>query len=59
NVGNAGGAWIGGVALSAGVSYADLPLVGAVLALLAVGVAVLSQALDRRAPVAALQPAAE
>ena len=50
--------WLGGVALSAGVSYAHLPLVGAVLALLAVTVAVLSQALDRRAPVA-LQAAAE
>ncbi|KAA3448372.1 MFS transporter [Mesorhizobium sp. SARCC-RB16n] len=48
NVGNAGGAWIGSVALSAGVSYANLPLVGAVLALLAVTVAVLSQALERR-----------
>ena len=44
NVGNAGGAWIGGAALSAGVSYANLPLVGAALALLAVIVAVLSQA---------------
>jgi len=46
------------MALSAGVSYAHLPLVGAVLALLAVTVAVLSQALDRRAPVP-LQAAAE
>jgi DHA1 family inner membrane transport protein len=52
NVGNAGGAWIGGLALSAGVSYAHLPLVGAVLALLAVTVAVVSQALERSAPVA-------
>jgi DHA1 family inner membrane transport protein len=48
NVGNAGGAWIGGLAISWGVSYADLPLVGAALALMAVAVAVLSQALDRR-----------
>jgi len=55
NVGNASGAWIGGVALSLGVSYANLPLVGAALALLAVIVAVLSQTLDRRMPVA--QPA--
>ncbi|RVB64236.1 MFS transporter, partial [Mesorhizobium sp. M7A.F.Ca.CA.002.03.2.1] len=37
--------------LSAGVSYANLPLVGAALAVLAVTAAVLSQALDRRAPV--------
>jgi len=53
NVGNAGGAWIGGLAISWGVSYANLPLVGATLALLAVAVAMLSQALDRRA---VLQP---
>jgi DHA1 family inner membrane transport protein len=59
NVGNAGGAWIGGLALSAGVSYAHLPLVGAVLALLAVTVAVVSQALERSAPVATVPAAAE
>ncbi|MDX8510187.1 MFS transporter, partial [Mesorhizobium sp. VK22E] len=51
NVGNAGGAWIGGLAISLGISYANLPLVGAALALLAVTVAVLSQSLDRRAVV--------
>ncbi|CDX35876.1 Major facilitator superfamily MFS_1 (fragment) [Mesorhizobium sp. SOD10] len=51
NVGNVGGAWIGGLAISWGVSYANLPLVGATLALLAVAVAVLSQSLDRRAVV--------
>jgi len=49
NVGNAGGAWVGGLAIAWGVSYANLPLVGAALALLAVGVAILSQSLDRRA----------
>lgn len=48
NIGNAAGAWIGGVALSLGVSYANLPLVGAALALLAVAVAVMSQTLDRQ-----------
>ncbi|RWO98864.1 MAG: MFS transporter [Mesorhizobium sp.] len=48
NIGNAAGAWVGGVALSLGVSYANLPLVGAALALLAVAVAVLSQTLDRQ-----------
>ena len=32
NVGNAAGAWIGGLALSAGVSYQNLPLVGAATA---------------------------
>jgi DHA1 family inner membrane transport protein len=45
------------VALSAGVSYAHLPLVGAVLALLAVSVAVVSHALERSAPVAVQAPA--
>ncbi|AZO66693.1 MULTISPECIES: MFS transporter [unclassified Mesorhizobium] len=48
NIGNAAGAWVGGVALSLGVSYANLPLVGAALALLAVAVAVMSQTLDRQ-----------
>ncbi|PBB40843.1 MULTISPECIES: MFS transporter [Mesorhizobium] len=48
NVGNAGGAWIGGLAISWGVSYARLPLVGAALALLAVAAAVLLQSVDRR-----------
>ncbi|RWQ38814.1 MAG: MFS transporter [Mesorhizobium sp.] len=48
NIGNAAGAWVGGVALSLGVSYANLPLVGASLALMAVAVAVMSQTLDRQ-----------
>lgn len=48
NAGNAAGAWIGGAAISWGVSYADLPFVGAAIALSAFGVAVLSFALDRR-----------
>lgn len=59
NVGNAGGAWIGGLALSFGVSYANLPLVGAALALLAVAVAVMSQTMDRPAPVVSLGAPAE
>lgn len=59
NIGNASGAWIGGLALSFGVSYANLPLVGAALALLAVAVAVMSQALDRPAPVVSLGAPAE
>jgi len=53
NMGNAAGAWIGAAALTAGVAYRDLPLVGAAIALAAVAVAVLSQRLDRRVPVAA------
>jgi DHA1 family inner membrane transport protein len=48
NIGNAAGAWIGGLALSFGVSYANLPLVGALVAVLAFGVAILSYTLDRR-----------
>lgn len=49
NVGNAAGAWLGGMALSAGVSYANLPLVGAATGVVAIGVAWLSYALDRQA----------
>jgi DHA1 family inner membrane transport protein len=57
NIGNAAGAWIGAAALTAGVTYQNLPLVGAAIALVAVAVAVLSQWLDRRAPIAAACPA--
>jgi len=48
NAGNAAGAWAGGAAISMGVSYADLPFVGAAIALSAFGVALFSFALDRR-----------
>lgn len=48
NAGNAAGAWVGGAAISMGVSYADLPFVGAAIALSAFGVALFSFALDRR-----------
>ncbi len=48
NMGNAIGAWIGGAALSFGVSYADLPLVGALVTGLGLAVALWSYALDRR-----------
>lgn len=48
NIGNAAGAWIGGLALSFGVSYANLPLVGAQVAVFALGVAILSYTLDRK-----------
>lgn len=58
NIGNAAGAWIGGLALSFSVSYANLPLVGALVALLAFGVAIVSYTLDRR-QVAALSCPAE
>ncbi len=49
NVGNASGAWIGGAALTWGVSYQNLPFVGSALAVIAVLVAVGSLVLDRRA----------
>lgn len=48
NIGNAAGASIGGLSLSWGVSYANLPLVGAGIVVLALGVAVTSYTLDRR-----------
>jgi len=49
NAGNAAGAWVGGAALTWGVSYQNLPFVGSALALLGLGVAVWSLLLDRRA----------
>ncbi len=49
NVGNAAGAWIGGVALTIGVSYQNLPFVASFLAVIGLGVAVWSLLLDRRA----------
>ncbi|MGH7005709.1 MAG: MFS transporter, partial [Alphaproteobacteria bacterium] len=49
NIGNACGAWIGGAALTLGVSYQNLPFVGAGLAVLGLGVALWSSALDRKA----------
>lgn len=57
NIGNAAGAWIGGVALSWGVSYANLPLVGGLVTVLALAVAIVSYAFDRRSLVALDHPA--
>ncbi|MFD2031329.1 MFS transporter [Ancylobacter dichloromethanicus] len=48
NLGNAAGAWIGGAAITFGIGYADLPWVGAALAVGALGLCVASQALERR-----------
>ena len=48
NIGCAGGAWLGGLAIQSGVGYADLPWVGVVLALLAFGMTFLARAQDRR-----------
>ncbi|MGW0615125.1 MFS transporter [Streptomyces sp. NPDC002788] len=53
NLANAGGAWIGGLALAAGLGVTSPALAGAVLAVLGLGVAALAAAVDRRrAPVA-------
>ncbi|TXC99235.1 MFS transporter [Streptomyces sp. ISID311] len=49
NLANAGGAWVGGLALSAGWGWTAPPLVGAVLAALGLAVAVLAGFLDRGA----------
>jgi DHA1 family inner membrane transport protein len=51
NLGNATGAWLGGLAITAGWSYRDLPLLGAVVAVLSLGIAAISYALDRARPV--------
>ncbi|MEW6254403.1 MAG: MFS transporter [Pseudomonadota bacterium] len=50
NLGNAAGAWIGGVAITAGVAYAHLPFVAAGLSALALGLSAWSALLDRSAP---------
>jgi DHA1 family inner membrane transport protein len=49
NVGNAAGAWLGGAAISFGVSYQHLPFVGAATAAAGLGVALLMFAMDRQA----------
>ncbi len=49
NVGIAGGAWLGGVALNAGWQYARLPAISTAFVGLALLVALLSRVLDRRA----------
>ncbi|HMF67445.1 MAG TPA: MFS transporter [Phyllobacterium sp.] len=49
NVGNASGAWIGGAALTWGVSYQNLPYVGSALAVVGLFVALWSLLLDRKA----------
>ena len=49
NLGNATGAWLGGLAISAGWSYRDLPLLSAGVAVLGLAVAALSYWLERQA----------
>jgi MFS transporter, DHA1 family, inner membrane transport protein len=50
NLGNATGAWLGGAAITLGVGYGELPVIGALIALAALGLAVVSVALQRSAP---------
>jgi DHA1 family inner membrane transport protein len=57
NIGIAGGAFIGAMLLSAGVSYADIPAVGVVTSLCAAGTASLSWWLERRGSVPAANQA--
>ena len=52
NLANAGGAWIGGLALAAGFGVTSPALAGAVLAVLGLGVAGVAYAVDRRQEVA-------
>ncbi|MFF1614125.1 MFS transporter [Amycolatopsis sp. NPDC058278] len=50
NLGNAGGAWLGGQAIDAGLGYTAPNWIGAVLAAAGLAVAVVSGLLDRRTP---------
>ncbi|MFF9812568.1 MFS transporter [Streptomyces sp. NPDC014006] len=50
NLANAGGAWIGGLALAAGFGATSPALAGALLAVLGLGVAAIAYAVDRRSP---------
>ena len=52
NLGNALGAWVGGITIDAGLGFAALPLVAAAITLVGLGVALWSVHLDRR-PVSA------
>jgi DHA1 family inner membrane transport protein len=56
NLGNATGAWIGGVALNAGMHYAQLPLLAALVAMAGLGLT-LSSFIDRRILPAQISPA--
>ncbi|GJD49106.1 Inner membrane transport protein YdhP [Methylobacterium crusticola] len=47
NFGNATGAWLGGVAIGAGIDYGHLPLIGAGLALAVAAVGVVAHRTDR------------
>jgi DHA1 family inner membrane transport protein len=51
NLANAGGAWLGGAAISAGWGWTSPALVGAVLAVAGLGIAITAGLLDRGTPV--------
>jgi DHA1 family inner membrane transport protein len=53
NVGNAGGAWVGGLAITMGATYDKLPLVGASLTVAALIVALASWHLAKQQPTTA------
>lgn len=59
NAGNATGAWVGGLALTLGLSYDKLPFVSSATALIALGLAVWSHKLDRREATITVPAAAE
>jgi MFS transporter, DHA1 family, inner membrane transport protein len=50
NLANAGGAWLGGAAIAAGWGWTSPALVGAVLAVVGLGIAITAGVLDRHAP---------
>lgn len=53
NLGNSAGAWIGGVAITHGVRYGELPLLGAIVAALGLGLVVAAVVRGPRGTVAA------
>lgn len=57
NAGNAAGAWIGGAAITLGLSYDQLPLVASATAVVGLVIAIWSQSLDRRRPEPVCVPA--
>src|SRR6267154_885586 len=59
NLGNAAGAWIGGLALTNGLAYRELPWIGVALAAVAFTLSFLSHRLDVKASVAGAPEAIE
>jgi DHA1 family inner membrane transport protein len=48
NLGNATGAWVGGLALTNGLAYAEIPWIGAALAGIGLALSVVSHVVDLR-----------